>query len=63
MLKDTQGVSGPFDGADDIAAEDAARLRAELARKRATNRRHGNKGSRVWGYSTGSGRSSSRGRS
>ncbi len=61
MQKDTQGVFGAFD--PDIAAQDAARLRAELARKRATNRRHGNKGSRVWGYSTGSGRSSGRGRS
>lgn len=46
MLENNNGAVG----AEGLAAEDAARLRAEATRKARTMRRHGNKGSRKWGY-------------
>ena len=43
-------------GLPELAAQDAARLRAEEQRKARTMRRNGNKGARKWGYGTTGGK-------
>lgn len=51
-VSETAGIS-----IEEVARQDRLRALAEEYRQRRTRQRHGNKGSRVWGYTTpGSGK-------